>query len=100
MDSCDEEAHGAHAPTQGAEVIVPRGLSTLRTGLHWRPGIVERLNTQAEFGYVLEVTTGLRYIFVFGFALKRVAGGRLRVGQAVRFRLDERGRVFELTGCV
>ncbi len=74
------------------------GPTETSAGLTWRAGTVERLNKHAEFGYVLEAATGRRYIFVFGFALKRAEGGRLRAGQAVRFQMAERGRVVSLRG--
>ena len=61
----------------------------------WQDGVVARLNKAAEFGYVL-AEDGQRYIFVFGYALKRADGGRLNVGQAVRFQLDPQGRVLSL----
>ena len=58
-------------------------------------GTVARLNLGAGFGYVRDDAGRGSFVFVAELVTHRVLGA-LRAGQAVRFEMDERGRVVRL----
>ncbi len=85
-DQAAPASTAAHVPSRAGTA----GLSGV-----FREGTIARLNRDAGFGYVQDLT-GHCYIFVFGTAIKRSKTGPLRVGLAVRFRVSGQGRVDEL----
>lgn len=80
----------AAAPSPNFSSDSPPGTSDTRTGT------ISKLNVGAGFGYVSDDDKVHHYIFVFGHALRRSAGAKLRIGDKVRFRTSGQGRVDEL----
>ena len=58
-------------------------------------GTVARLNFDAGFGYVRDDAGRGTYVFVARLVTHHVIGS-LKVGQAVRFDMDDQGRVVRL----
>jgi cold shock CspA family protein len=59
-------------------------------------GTICRLEPQAGFGYVRDATGTNQYIFVFGKAIRFSEARTLRLGSAVRFRVETGARVTEV----
>lgn len=59
-------------------------------------GTICRLEPQAGFGYVRDATGTNQYIFVFGKAIRFSEARTLRLGSAVRFRVEAGARVTEV----